>query len=195
MARAPDLAGQPRQVDRGASLRRRAQTAALEEVVRLHQGAVRGTKAVLAYLSRYTHRVAISNTRLISHDERGVTFRYNDYRANGMARRKVMTLAADEFIGVFCSTSCQRAFTASVITACSPIPAAPPILPGCANCWAPRRRQQRTAASFSHDQPAEKLLPPCPCCGGRMIVIEFFERGMQPRYRAPSVAAIWFDTS
>ena len=52
-----------------------------------------------------------------------------------------------------------------------------------------------TAASPSHDQPAEKLLTPCPCCGGRMIVIEFFERGMQPRYRAPSAAAIWFDTS
>jgi hypothetical protein len=52
-----------------------------------------------------------------------------------------------------------------------------------------------TAASPSQDEPAEKLLPPCPCCGGRMIFIEFFLRGMQPQYRAPSVAAIWFDTS
>ena len=43
-----------------------------------------GPKAVLAYLSRYTHRVAISNTRLIAHDERGVTFRYKDYRADGL---------------------------------------------------------------------------------------------------------------
>ena len=60
-----------------------------------------GPKAVLAYLSRYTHRVAISNTRLIAHDERGVTFRYKDYRADGLARRKVMTLAADEFIRRF----------------------------------------------------------------------------------------------
>ena len=56
---------------------------------------------MLAYLSRYTHRVAISNTRLIAHDERGVTFRYKDYRADGLARRKVMTLAADEFIRRF----------------------------------------------------------------------------------------------
>jgi hypothetical protein len=52
-----------------------------------------------------------------------------------------------------------------------------------------------TAASPSQDEPAEKRFPPCPCCGGRMIVIEFFERGIQPRYRAPSVDAIWFDTS
>src|SRR6201981_217167 len=60
-----------------------------------------GPKAVLAYLSRYTHRVAISNTRLLAHDERGVTFRYKDYRAEGSARQKVMTLAADEFIRRF----------------------------------------------------------------------------------------------
>jgi len=56
---------------------------------------------VLAYLSRYTHRVTISNTRLIAHDERGVTFRYKDYRADGLARRKIMTLATDEFIRRF----------------------------------------------------------------------------------------------
>jgi hypothetical protein len=60
-----------------------------------------GPKAVLAYLSRYTHRVAISNTRLIAHDERGVTFRYKDYRADGLARQKVMTLKTDEFIRRF----------------------------------------------------------------------------------------------
>ena len=70
-------------------------------MVRLHQGPFAGPKAVLAYLSRYTHRVAISNTRLIAHDKRGVTFHYKDYRADGMARRKVMTLATDEFIRRF----------------------------------------------------------------------------------------------
>ena len=50
-------------------------------------------------------------------------------------------------------------------------------------------------ASPSQDEPAEAALPPCPCCGGRMIVIEFFERGMQPRYRQPSVTIIGIDTS
>ena len=50
-------------------------------------------EAVLAYLARYTHRVAISNSRLLALDERGVTFRYKDYRRNGQARYRTMTLA------------------------------------------------------------------------------------------------------
>ena len=60
-----------------------------------------GPAAVLAYLSRYTHRVAISNSRLLAFDERGVTFRYKDYRAKGKTRYKAMTLSADEFIRRF----------------------------------------------------------------------------------------------
>ena len=55
-------------------------------------------QAVLAYLSRYTHRVAIANSRLMACDRTGVTFRWNDYRAEGRDRQKVMTLAVDEFI-------------------------------------------------------------------------------------------------
>ena len=50
-------------------------------------------------------------------------------------------------------------------------------------------------AGPGQDEPAETVLPPCPCCGGRMIVIEIFERGTQPRYRPPFAAVIWFDTS
>ena len=60
-----------------------------------------GPKAVLAYLSRYTHRVAISNSRLLAMDERGVTFRWKDYRAKGRTRHKTMTLDADEFMRRF----------------------------------------------------------------------------------------------
>jgi hypothetical protein len=60
-----------------------------------------GPAAVLAYLSRYTHRVAISNSRLLAMDERGVTFRWKDYRAKGRTRHKTMTLAADEFMRRF----------------------------------------------------------------------------------------------
>ena len=60
-----------------------------------------GPEAVLAYLARYTHRVAISNSRLIALDERGVTFGYKDYRCNGQARYRTMTLSADEFIRRF----------------------------------------------------------------------------------------------
>jgi hypothetical protein len=60
-----------------------------------------GPAAVLAYLSRYTHRVAISNGRLLAFDERGVTFRWKDYRTTGKTRYKAMTLAADEFMRRF----------------------------------------------------------------------------------------------
>jgi len=60
-----------------------------------------GPAAVLAYLSRYTHRVAISNQRLVRLDEHGVTFRWKDYRAKAQARTKTMTLSADEFMRRF----------------------------------------------------------------------------------------------
>jgi putative transposase/transposase-like zinc-binding protein len=154
-----------------------------------------GPKAVLAYLSRYTHRVAISNTRLIAYDERGVTFRYKDYRADGVARRKVMTLAADEFIRRFLLHILPKGFhrirhyglfantgrAANLARLRELLGSAPP--------------PEEEVASSSQDEPAETVLPPCPCCGGRMIVIEFFERGTQPRYRPHFAAVIWFDTS
>ena len=60
-----------------------------------------GPKAVLAYLSRYTHRVAISNSRLIAMDEHGVTFRWKDYRAKGRTRHKTMSLEPHEFMRRF----------------------------------------------------------------------------------------------
>jgi hypothetical protein len=60
-----------------------------------------GPEAVLAYVSRYTHGVAIANSRLIACDDTGVTFRWKDYRAKGRERHKVMTLQTDEFIRRF----------------------------------------------------------------------------------------------
>ena len=60
-----------------------------------------GPAAVLAYLSRYTHRVAISNRRLVAFDAHGVTFRWKDYRAKGRTRHKIMTLSTDEFMRRF----------------------------------------------------------------------------------------------
>lgn len=60
-----------------------------------------GPAAVLAYLSRYTHRVAIANSRLIALDERGVTFKWKDYRETGGTRHKTMTLKTDEFMRRF----------------------------------------------------------------------------------------------
>ena len=69
-----------------------------------------GPEAVLAYLSRYTHRVAISNSRLIAFDEHRVTFRYKDYRRDGADRQQVMRLAADEFIRRFLLHVLPRGF-------------------------------------------------------------------------------------
>jgi len=60
-----------------------------------------GPEAVLAYLSRYTHRVAISNSRLVAADDRGVTFRWKDYREHGRTRYKTMTIATEEFMRRF----------------------------------------------------------------------------------------------
>jgi hypothetical protein len=84
---------------------------------------------MLPYLARYTHRVAIANSRLMALSERGVTFRYKDYRRNGQARYRTMTLAADEFIRRFLLHVLPRGFTASATTGCSPAPAARPTLP------------------------------------------------------------------
>ncbi|MDH4284844.1 MAG: IS91 family transposase [Gallionellaceae bacterium] len=69
-----------------------------------------GPEAVLAYLSRYTHRVAISNSRLVAMDGRGVTFRWKDYRAKGTTRHKIMTLDAEEFMRRFLLHVLPRGF-------------------------------------------------------------------------------------
>ena len=80
-----------------------------------------------AILSRPLHRVAISNGRLIALDERGVTFRYKDYRHDGPARYGTMTLSADEFIRRFLLHVLPKGFHRTVTTDCSPAPPAKPI--------------------------------------------------------------------
>lgn len=135
-----------------------------------------GPEAVLAYLSRYTHRVAISNRRLIAFDETGVTFRYKDYRRDEADRQQVMTLAIDEFIRRFLLHVLPRGFhrirhyglLASSARKTS-IARARELL-----CVAP------TPDDDDQDEPHD-FRPSCPCCGGRMIVIEVFERWRQPR--------------
>jgi hypothetical protein len=86
-----------------------------------------GPDAVLAYLSRYTHRIAIANSRLVAFDGERVTFKWKDYRAKDDARYKLMTLDADEFIRRFLIHVLPTGSTASVITASSPMPTGPPI--------------------------------------------------------------------
>ena len=135
-----------------------------------------GPEAVLAYLSRYTHRVAISNRRLISFDEAGVTFRYKDYRRDGAERQRTMTLATDEFIRRFLLHVLPKGFhrirhygllaTAGRKT----------------NVARARNLLAAPEPSKAEDlAPEPGPRPPCPCCGGRMVVIEVFQRSAQPR--------------
>jgi Putative transposase/Transposase zinc-binding domain len=150
-----------------------------------------GPEAVLAYLARYTHRVAISNSRMIGLDERGVTFRYKDYRRNGQARYRTMTLAPDEFIrrfllhvlpkgfhrirhyGLLASATCKASIARATELIAAPLP------------------PMDTPAE--HDEAhlaATEYRPPCPCCGGRMIIVESFERTGTPRAPPSSDAGV-----
>ena len=154
-----------------------------------------GPEAVLAYLARYTHRVAIANSRLLALDKRGVTFRWKDYRAREGARGrewiKTMTLSADEFIrrfllhvlpdgfhrirhyGLFASGT-RAATIARIRALLAPRPGPYQADPE------PARSDERSA-------------PACPCCGGRLIIVERFRRGESPQTR-PTVA-VRIDTS
>jgi hypothetical protein len=135
-----------------------------------------GPEAVLAYLSRYTHRVAISNRRLISFDETGVTFRYKDYRRQGPDRQQVMRLGTHEFIRRFLLHVLPKGFHRIRHYG---------LLAGAARKTnlALARVLLAVAPPPHDDMPEEPIdvRPPCPCCGGRMIVIEAFVRWSQPR--------------
>jgi hypothetical protein len=156
-----------------------------------------GPKEVLRYLARYTHRVAISNRRLIACDEKGVTFKWKDYRIEGPDRYKVMTLATHEFIRRFLIHVLPAGFhriryygllasgkRAENIARAREL-LMPPIIPVDAI--------KAISANATEPQTPEHR---CPCCGGRMIVIERFERGATPHYRPSSpTPAIRIDTS
>ena len=146
-----------------------------------------GPEAVLAYLSRYTHRVAISNSRLIALDDGGVTFKWKDYRTKGRDRQKVMTLATSEFIrrflihtlpqgfhrirhyGLFANGGRTRNIARARELLAMPAPEA-----------------DDTHSADDTEPPA--LAQPCPHCGGAMIVVETFEPGHPPRAPPPRKA-------
>ena len=134
-----------------------------------------GPAAVLAYLSRYTHRVAISNRRLLALDERGVTFRFKDYRREGTERYQVMTLATDEFIRRFLLHVLPRGFHR--------IRHYGLLASGGRRDNLARARELLAAPPPEPDEAPEPSdhRPPCPCCGGRMLILETFERYAQPR--------------
>jgi hypothetical protein len=141
-----------------------------------------GPGAVLAYLSRYTHRIAIANSRLVAFDGERVTFKWKDYRAKADNRYKLMTLDADEFIrrflihvlpdrfhrirhyGLFANAN--RADNIALARHLLGMP--DPVL----------STGESDGAENRHQDPERNV---CPCCGGRMIIIETFEPGCQPR--------------
>jgi len=142
-----------------------------------------GPEQVLAYLSRYTHRVAISNSRLVSADADTVGFRWKDYRIKRGDRMKVMRLDTHEFIRRFLMhvlpdgfhrirhygllASAQRKVNIAKVR----------VLIGAST---PEQEPQTT-----DDLAPLTLREPCPCCGGSMRIIETFRRGQVPRSRAP----------
>ena len=156
-----------------------------------------GPEAVLAYLSRYTHRVAIANSRLVAIHDNAVTFKWKDYRAEGRDRFKAMTLATAEFIRRFLIHVLPHGFHrirhyglfANAARAGN-IARARRLL-GMANPGS----EINDAGSLEAAAP-QAAPHPCPCCGGPMVIIEVFARGCSPRHRpSPSTAAIRIDTS
>ena len=156
-----------------------------------------GPKEVLRYLARYTHRVAISNRRLVSLDDRGVTFKWKDYRIEGTKRYGVMTLDTHEFIRRFLMHVLPQGFhriryyglLASAVRADNIARVremlAVPLIPV-------------DAIKAANANPEEPKAPehPCPCCGSCMRIIEIFLRGQQPKHRpTPLPPKIRFDTS
>jgi hypothetical protein len=141
-----------------------------------------GPKAELAYLSRYTHRVAISNSRLIRVDERGVTFRVKNYRVQGSGRHTTMTLETAEFIRRFLihvlpkgqhrirhygfygngNRAANIARIRDLLRTKAPD--------------ADRRDEDRAA-----DEHPRILALPCPCCGGRLFIVDSFPSRCPPR--------------
>jgi hypothetical protein len=143
-----------------------------------------GPEAVLAYLSRYTHRVAISNSRRIGITNTSVIFKWKDYRSSGRERAKVMTLAIDEFI---------RRFLVHVLPDGFHRIRHYGLFANGGRAENIARARQLLNVPAPHNEPSDPdglgdsepqtLSQPCPCCGGRMIIIETFERGCAPQYR------------
>ncbi len=153
-----------------------------------------GPEAVLAYLARYTHRVAISNSRLLALDDAGVTFKWKDYRIKGRDRQKTMTFAASEFIrrflmhvlpggfhrirhyGLFASAARARNIERIRGLLTPPLAAA-----------------DRAPPSAAREKPKPAFEPRCPCCGGFMIIVETFD-GVRPG-KSPPASRFRIDTS
>jgi hypothetical protein len=146
-----------------------------------------GPEAVLAYLARYTHRVAIANSRLIALDERGVTFRCKDYRCKGRVRYKAMTLAVAEFIRRFllhvlpAGLHRIRHYGLLANTTRKDNLARARELLMCSTSQEAVDAQTDDADAAHETEPGASLTWLCPDCGAPMIIIETFECTQLPR--------------
>src|SRR6202022_3574032 len=147
-----------------------------------------------ALLPRFTTRVAISNSRLIGLDDRGVTFGFKDYRRNGRERFRTMTLAPGEFIrrfllhvlpngfhrirhyGLLASATCKANIVRARELIAAPVAVTDP-------------PAEHDDADLDASAAADHR-PPCPCCGGRMVIVETFQRGGAPRGPPSPEAAV-----
>jgi predicted Zn-ribbon and HTH transcriptional regulator len=140
-----------------------------------------GPKAVLAYLSRYTHRIAISNSRLIRFGAESVAFRVKNYRRNGAGRHTTMTLATSEFIRRFLIHVLPKGqhrirhygFFGNGNRAANIAR-----IRGLLGSQPPNRKD---TGEGDTDQPSRVLALPCPCCGGRLIIVDTFAPAQHPR--------------
>ncbi|MDH3544969.1 MAG: IS91 family transposase [Desulfuromonadales bacterium] len=144
-----------------------------------------GPEAVLAYLSRYTHRVAIANSRLLALDEQGVTFKWKDYRAKERVRHKTMTLASDEFMRRFLLHVLPAGFhrirhygLIANTTRKDNLARARELLIDEKTIESMNAETDTVDAADGSDASATYV---CPDCGAAMIIIETFERGQLPR--------------
>ena len=150
-----------------------------------------GPKAVLSYLSRYTHRVAISNRRLIKADDAGVTFRVKDYRRKGPARYTTMTLRPHEFIRRFLIHTLPKGLHrirhyglfASGVKAENLVRMRD--LLGVAGPVAGDTETSDPEGSIGEAALDDAKAQPCPCCGSLMRIIEVFKAGCSPRTVVP----------
>jgi Putative transposase len=154
-----------------------------------------GPSQVLRYLARYTHRVAISNRRLVAADGRGVAFRWKDYRDDGLARWKTMTLSPFEFIRRFLIHVLPKGFHRIRHYGLF-------ANGNRAEAIARARELLGVLAADTDDEPAGNAPAddtaawpmPCPCCGAAMRIIETFAPGCEPRHR-PTPIVHRIDTS
>jgi hypothetical protein len=146
---------------------------------------------VLSYLARYTHRVAIANSRLVSFDGERVGFKWKDYRRDGQARHGVMTLDTHEFIRRFLLHVLPDGFHRIRHYGLFANPARADTI----------AKARALLADAAHPPPVQDKAStepkpiPCPCCGGPMILIQIFERGTTPKAWASAPAPQWCDTS